>query len=157
MTCFSRNCLLFRSTCVQSHFQWGSCYFSFMCNVLQIVVCHFVLFLLAIVLSVLHFTDSDYPFCIFKLFILDILLFIQFLNDLFMITTRVNLRQEQVTLSELFCYVQPLRFVILSNTLKKNKLDSQSFEFERTNEGCSSFVLTKLDIYVYTALQVSNQ
>jgi hypothetical protein len=29
----------------------------------------FVLFLLAIVLSVLQFTDSDYPFGIFKLFI----------------------------------------------------------------------------------------
>ena len=40
-------------------------------NVLQIVVCLFVLFLLAIVhvLSVLlRFTDSDYPFCIFKFF-----------------------------------------------------------------------------------------
>ena len=45
-------------------FQWGSYYsiFSFMCNVLQIVVCPFVLFLFAIVLSVfLQFTDSDYP------------------------------------------------------------------------------------------------
>ena len=30
--------------------------------------CPFVLFLLAIVLSVLRFTDSDYPFGIFKLF-----------------------------------------------------------------------------------------
>jgi hypothetical protein len=38
--------------------------------VLQIVVCPFVLFLLAIVLSVLlRYTDSDYPFGIFKLFI----------------------------------------------------------------------------------------
>ena len=37
--------------------------------VLQNVVCHFVLFLLAIVLSVLRqFTDSDYPFDIFILF-----------------------------------------------------------------------------------------
>ena len=37
--------------------------------VLQIVVCPFVLFLLAIVLSVLlRYTDSDYPFGIFKLF-----------------------------------------------------------------------------------------
>ena len=52
-------------------FYWGSCcsIFSFMCSVLQIVVCHFVLFLLAIVLSVLRFTDSDYPFGIFKLFL----------------------------------------------------------------------------------------
>ena len=37
--------------------------------VLLIVVCPFVLFLLAIVLSVLlPFTDSEYPFSIFKLF-----------------------------------------------------------------------------------------
>jgi hypothetical protein len=42
----------------------------FMCNVFQIVVCPFVLFLLAIVLSVLlQFTDSDYSFGIFKLFL----------------------------------------------------------------------------------------
>ena len=38
--------------------------------VLQIVVCPFVLFLLVIVVSVLHrFTNSDYPFAIFKLFL----------------------------------------------------------------------------------------
>jgi hypothetical protein len=38
--------------------------------VLLIVVCPFVLFLLAIVLSVLlRDTDSDYPFGIFKLFL----------------------------------------------------------------------------------------
>jgi hypothetical protein len=37
--------------------------------VLLIVVCPFVLFLLAIVLSaLLRNTDSDYTFCIFKLF-----------------------------------------------------------------------------------------
>ena len=35
--------------------------------VVSIVVCPFVLFLLAIVLSVLGYTDSDYPFGIFKL------------------------------------------------------------------------------------------
>ena len=41
-----------------------------LCNVLQIVVCPFVLFLLAIVLSVLsRFTDCDYPFGTFKLFL----------------------------------------------------------------------------------------
>ena len=38
-------------------------------HVLLIVVCPFVLFLLAIVVSVLPFTDSDYPFGIFKLFL----------------------------------------------------------------------------------------
>ena len=42
----------------------------FMGHVLQIVVCSFVLFLLTIVLSVLlRFTDSEYPFGIFKLFL----------------------------------------------------------------------------------------
>ena len=53
--------------------QWGSCcsIFSFLCNVLQIVVCTVVLFLFAIVLSIRRCTDSDYryPFCIFKLFL----------------------------------------------------------------------------------------
>jgi hypothetical protein len=38
-------------------------------NSISVVVCPFVLFLLAIVLSVLlRYTDSDYPFDIFKLF-----------------------------------------------------------------------------------------
>ena len=37
--------------------------------VLQIVACSSVLFLMAIVLSVLRFTDSDYSFGIFKLFL----------------------------------------------------------------------------------------
>ena len=41
------------------------------CEVIVIVVCPFVLFLLAIVLSVLlRYTDSDYPFGIFKLFLI---------------------------------------------------------------------------------------
>jgi hypothetical protein len=39
--------------------------------VLLIVVCPFVLFLLAIVLSVLRYADSDCPFGIFKLFLLE--------------------------------------------------------------------------------------
>ena len=46
------------------------CYsiFSFLCNVLQIIVCPSVLFLLAIVLYVLlRYTDSGYPFGIFKI------------------------------------------------------------------------------------------
>ena len=44
-------------------FCWGSCYsiFDFLCSVLQILVFLFVLILLAIVLYVLRFTDSDYP------------------------------------------------------------------------------------------------
>jgi hypothetical protein len=42
----------------------------FLCNVLSIVVCPFVLFFLVIVLFVLlRFTDSDYTFGIFKLFL----------------------------------------------------------------------------------------
>jgi hypothetical protein len=47
-----------------------SCFSIFYVYVLQIVVCPFVLFLLAIVSSVLlRFMDSDYPFGIFKLFL----------------------------------------------------------------------------------------
>jgi len=43
---------------------------SFLCSVLQIVVCPFLISLLAIVLSVLHrFTDFDYLYGIFKLFL----------------------------------------------------------------------------------------
>ena len=54
-------------------FYWGSCYliFSFMCMFCRSLFGFFfgVLFLLAIVLSVLlWYTDSDYPFSIFKLF-----------------------------------------------------------------------------------------
>jgi len=37
--------------------------------ILSIVVCPFVLFLLVILLSVLLFTASDYPFGTFKLFL----------------------------------------------------------------------------------------
>ena len=56
-------------------FQWGSCYsiFSFMrifCRSLFVLL---YFFLLAIVLSVLlRYTDSDYPFGIFKLFLMSI-------------------------------------------------------------------------------------
>ena len=42
--------------------------------VLLILVCPFVLFLLAIVLSVLRYTDSDCPFGIFKLFLFSLLI-----------------------------------------------------------------------------------
>ena len=50
----------------------GSYYsiFSFLSIGLHTIVCPFVLFLLSIVLSVLRFTASDYPFDIFKLFFL---------------------------------------------------------------------------------------
>jgi len=48
---------------------WFYSIFGFM-SILWIVVCPFVLFLLAIVLSVLlRYSDSDYPFDIFKLFL----------------------------------------------------------------------------------------
>ena len=44
----------------------------FLCSVLYIVVCPFVLFHLTIVVSDLfRFTDSDYPFGIFKLFLIN--------------------------------------------------------------------------------------
>ena len=39
----------------------------FLCSVLLIIVCHLVLFILVIVLSVLCFTASDYPFGILDL------------------------------------------------------------------------------------------
>jgi hypothetical protein len=39
-------------------------------GVVLIVVCPFVLFLLAIVLSFLRFMDSDYPFGIFKVILI---------------------------------------------------------------------------------------
>jgi len=54
--------------------------------VLSIVVCPFVLFLLAIVLSVLRFMDSDYPFGIFKVILIIAMLeyiYICFLFDSF--------------------------------------------------------------------------
>ena len=41
-----------------------------MLSVLKIIVCPYVLFLLVIALSVLLFTDSDYPFGILALLIL---------------------------------------------------------------------------------------
>ena len=53
-------------------FWWGLCcqIFSFLCSVLQIVVCSFVLWFWPLCcLSFFEFTDSDYPFDIFKLFL----------------------------------------------------------------------------------------
>jgi len=51
--------------------KWCSCCstFTFLCNDLSAIVCLFVLFLLAIVLSDPLFMASDYPFGIFKLFL----------------------------------------------------------------------------------------
>ena len=73
---WSRNCLPFRSTCgagtahpSEAHVGLVLLDLSFLCNVLKIVVCHFVLFLLAIVLSVLILTVYGYPFDIFELFL----------------------------------------------------------------------------------------
>jgi hypothetical protein len=44
-------------------------FFNLLCNVLQTIVCPFVPFLLTIVLAGLfRFTNSGYPFVIFKLF-----------------------------------------------------------------------------------------
>ena len=61
---YLHDCLPFRSTCVHPRFLWESCYLifiSFMC-----MFCSFVLFLSAIVLSVLRCTAFDYTFCIVK-------------------------------------------------------------------------------------------
>ena len=67
---WNRNCLPFRSTRGYLRFQWDQfcSIFSFLCNVLQIVVCPLVPFLLAIALSVLRFTACDDHFSIFKLY-----------------------------------------------------------------------------------------
>jgi hypothetical protein len=43
--------------------------FGFLCSVLYIIVCSFVVFLVAIALSALRLPASDYPFDIFKLFL----------------------------------------------------------------------------------------
>ena len=74
---WSRNCLPFRTTRVHPRFLVGFMLLDlqFYVYVLQIVVCPFLLFLFAIVLSVLlRYTDSDYPFGIFKLFLWKILM-----------------------------------------------------------------------------------
>ncbi len=55
---------------LQLQFTPGCSIFSFLCSVLQIVVCHFVLFLFVIVWSVLlRFMIYYYPFDIFKVFL----------------------------------------------------------------------------------------
>ena len=66
------HCLPFQRTWVHPRFFSGVrvTRYLLLYYILQIVVCPFVLFLLAIVLFVLlRFTDSDYPFDIFKLFL----------------------------------------------------------------------------------------
>ena len=58
------------TSCFQQCLQDSCCsIFSFLCDVQYNVVCPLVLFLLAIVLPVIRFTDSDYPFGIFQLFL----------------------------------------------------------------------------------------
>jgi hypothetical protein len=60
---WSRNCLPFRCTWFHPRFLVCSCcsIFSFLCNVLYVIVCPFVLFLLANILYVLlGLTASDY-------------------------------------------------------------------------------------------------
>ena len=74
---------------------------------LKMVVCPFVLFLLTIVLSVLlWFTDSDYPFGIFKLFLITLL-------AMFLRTTN------QKTLQ--ICFLQLFLFLISIPDKKKKK------------------------------------
>ena len=68
-SCYICWCFTFWNTQVNSRILWDSCclIFSFLCSVLYFIVCPFVVFLVVIVLSVLRFTASDYPFGIFKL------------------------------------------------------------------------------------------
>jgi len=61
---WSWDCLCVRSHWVHTLFlAWVSCcsIFSFLCSFLYIIVCHFVLFLLAIALSLLLRFTFDYP------------------------------------------------------------------------------------------------
>jgi hypothetical protein len=48
-----------------------------MCSALQVVVCPFVVFLMAIILSVLRFTTSDYRMCNVKLFLWQYVLLVE--------------------------------------------------------------------------------
>ena len=68
---------------------------------LKIVVCPFVLFLLAIVLSVLRYTDSDYPFGIFTLLIQENVWFMVYnapFNNISVISWRSVLLMEETWL-----------------------------------------------------------
>ena len=68
-----------------------------MCNVLLIAVCPFVFFHLAFVMSILlRFTNSDYPFGIFKLFLPSPLLIFQtFFNRSLGITCKMISRYDK--------------------------------------------------------------
>ena len=56
-----------RCICVQPRFLVGLLYLSFMCSVLQIIICNVVLFFWP--LSVLRYRASDYHFNVFKVFL----------------------------------------------------------------------------------------
>ena len=91
-------------------FQWGSSYsiFSFLCSVLQIVFffCPFVLFSLAIALSILRFADFDYSFGIFKLFILIFELQIAENNPIFLHLTSNQLNKFSQNFSLFWIYLK---------------------------------------------------
>ena len=74
--------------------------FSFLWNVLCIIVFPLVLFLLSIVLSALRFMDSDYPFDIFKPF------------------KYSNFSAFFYNLSELTCTLQHSQFLVIVSYLK---------------------------------------
>jgi hypothetical protein len=68
-----------------------------MCMFFLIVVCSFVLFLLAIVLYfLLRYTDSDYPFGIFKLFLRKILDIVIQLRRVCLVNTYIFLSVETI-------------------------------------------------------------
>ena len=82
--------------------------------VLWIVVCPFVLFLLAIVLSVLRYTDSDYPFGIFKLF--------------FWLFCIEYLFQENMQISEAYSGIKRF-FFYKKHSLLKTQISDQIFNY----------------------------
>ena len=70
-TTWSRICLPFRRSWVHPGFLWGSCYsiFSFMCTCCRSLFVLLYFFFWPSCCLLLLFTDSDYPFGIFKLFL----------------------------------------------------------------------------------------
>jgi len=87
--------------------------------VLQIVVCPFVLFLLAIVLSVLlRYTDFDCPFGIFKFFLTDTMFFVK----CYRFTIQINFN---------YMYISPnnLNFLFTGTLFNSSTLKDDLFIF----------------------------
>ena len=124
---------LLESLCSTQVFSWVRIT-RFLCSVLRIVVCPFICFLLAIVLSVLRYTDSDCPFGIFKL--------------RFSLSDIGNLNRFWLSYLDLWFSCSQLHIIYLV---------LQSFDFERNwwRLFQKRVVRTKFDIYFYITIMVS--